>query len=90
MMILSFALTLAGVTVMAMVAPRHVSDWFQGPPPISLFRLAGLASMAFGLMASVPDWGLACGLVLWTGQLSVAGVMSASFMSLRRRFKGRT
>lgn len=77
-------LNLLAMTGLSLAMPKHhqqlLSGWLP-PLRIWLLRLLAVLLMAFALWVMCSSWGIAAGIVLWLGLLSLAAVIAVCLLN---------
>ncbi|AZY52080.1 DUF3325 domain-containing protein [Bordetella avium] len=88
MSVAAFFLAYAGFAALSLAMERHFEDVFDRPPPPALqrwLRTGGTLALAASLWLCARVSGWSYGIVLWTGLLTVAGLLLIGIMTYRPR-----
>lgn len=85
--IVALLLIVAGMAGLALGMARHFQEVFRHPPAAGVlhwWRGAGWLLLGLALLPCVAGWGVAIGIVLWSGLLA-AGVIAVALYLARDR-----
>jgi len=81
---IALLLNLIAMTGLALAMPKHHQQLIQVPPTLwrkRTLRFIAIVLMSLSVVLVAQAWGLAVGIVLWIGLLSLAAVLSVCLLN---------
>lgn len=85
--VLALLLIVAGMAGLALGMARHFQEVFRHPPAAGVlhwWRGAGRVLLGLALLPCIAGWGVAIGIVLWSGLLAAGVIAVALYLAQGR------